>query len=161
MRYARRSSLVRSTPRDNDYEKASTQVEAFLLGRAFVSYGAIHTSRSNLVPHLRTPFPACIGPARGLSPSEDALLRCLSRQGDVLRRGRATDCRVSPSEHAMTEDYENWAIALQIKRWQGMRAPVYIAEQLGAAAIRGDHAGIARWQAIAATFDTLRKGTQQ
>jgi hypothetical protein len=53
----------------------------------------------------------------------------------------------------MNEDEENLAVALHLKRWQGNRAQVYIAEQLGTMALREDAKGVARWRAIAAAFE--------
>lgn len=61
----------------------------------------------------------------------------------------------------MSEDQETIAIALHIAGRQGERAPIYIAEQLGAVASRRDAAGVARWQTIAAAFDDLQRRTRQ
>jgi hypothetical protein len=47
------------------------------------------------------------------------------------------------------------AEALAIEQRHGDRGPTYIAEQMGAVALRGDTAGIARWKAIAAAYDSL------
>ena len=61
----------------------------------------------------------------------------------------------------MTREQEVFAEALAVERWQGEGAPHYIAEQLGAVALRGDAAGVARWQAIAAAYQALRDGARQ
>lgn len=53
----------------------------------------------------------------------------------------------------MSENEENLAIALELQRQHGAQGPRYIAEQLGAVALRGDAAGISRWQRIAACFE--------
>jgi hypothetical protein len=55
----------------------------------------------------------------------------------------------------MTRNEELLAAALWVKQAHGTAAPVFIAEQIGALALRGDAAGIERWRAIAATFQTL------
>ena len=56
----------------------------------------------------------------------------------------------------MTLNQQIMAEALAIEQWQGDNGLTYIAEQMGAVALRGDIAGIARWKAIAAAFDSLR-----
>jgi hypothetical protein len=56
----------------------------------------------------------------------------------------------------VTLDQQIMAEALAIEQWQGDNGPAYIAEQMGAVALRGDIAGIARWKAIAGAFDSLR-----
>lgn len=61
----------------------------------------------------------------------------------------------------MNEGEENLAIALEIQRQHGTQSPRYIAEQLGAVALRDDAAGIARWQRIAACFDGLLRAARQ
>jgi hypothetical protein len=53
-------------------------------------------------------------------------------------------------------DRQIMAEAFAIEQRHGDRGPRYIAEQIGAVALRGDVAGIARWKAIAAAFDSLR-----
>lgn len=55
----------------------------------------------------------------------------------------------------MTGDGELLAVALWVKQAHGPAAGVFIAEQIGALALRGDTAGIERWKAIAATFQAL------
>jgi hypothetical protein len=56
---------------------------------------------------------------------------------------------VTPGRQIMAE-------ALAIEQRHGDNGPTYIAEQIGAVALRGDVAGIARWKAIAAAYDSLR-----
>jgi hypothetical protein len=58
----------------------------------------------------------------------------------------------------MTPDRELWACALLVEREHGERAPVWIAERIGALALAGDAAGVERWKAVAACLDTLRRG---
>ena len=61
----------------------------------------------------------------------------------------------------MTADDEPLASALWVERTPGAQAEVYIAGQIGALALRGDRAGIARWKAVAAQYDALVRGTRQ
>jgi hypothetical protein len=49
------------------------------------------------------------------------------------------------------------AEALAVEQRHGENGPKYIAEQIGSVALRGDVAGIARWKAIAAAYDSLRR----
>lgn len=57
----------------------------------------------------------------------------------------------------MTREHEDMAAALMIEERFGSDGPVYIAEQVGSVALRGDIEGIARWKAIAAAYDSLRQ----
>lgn len=57
----------------------------------------------------------------------------------------------------MTPGRQIMAEALAIELRHGERGPTYIAEQIGAVALRGDVAGIARWKAIATAYDSLRQ----
>ena len=61
----------------------------------------------------------------------------------------------------MTPDEERIAEALAVERMHGERARVFIAERIGALALVGDEAGIERWKAIAAKYESLRSGTVQ
>ena len=56
----------------------------------------------------------------------------------------------------MTSDEERWAEALALEKAHGDRAPVVIAETIGALALKGDLDGIARWKEIALRLDALR-----
>lgn len=58
----------------------------------------------------------------------------------------------------MTPDQERWAEALAIERLHGDRAPVWIAERIGALALAGDAAGVERFRQIAKRLDELRRG---
>lgn len=58
----------------------------------------------------------------------------------------------------MTPEQERWAEAIAIQWLHGEFAPLHVAERIGALAITGDSAGIARWKAIAARLDQLLKG---
>lgn len=49
----------------------------------------------------------------------------------------------------MTPGCELWACALAIEKLHGDQTPVWIAERIGALALEGDAAGVARWKAIA------------
>lgn len=61
----------------------------------------------------------------------------------------------------MREDHEVLALALLIERWQGEKAAVYIAEQVGAQALARDKDGVVRWQAVAAAYARLQCGARQ
>ncbi len=56
----------------------------------------------------------------------------------------------------MTPDQERWAEALAIERLHGDRAPVWVAERIGALALAGDAAGVERFQQIAKRLGELR-----
>lgn len=49
----------------------------------------------------------------------------------------------------MLSEWELWACANQVLKTHGEKAPLHVAEQIGAMALAGDEAGIATWQAIA------------
>ena len=59
----------------------------------------------------------------------------------------------------MTLSHEQhlWACALAVERQHGARAPIFVAERIGALALAlaGDAAGIERWKAIAAHMERL------
>ncbi|MBW4331380.1 hypothetical protein KY084_10905 [Stakelama sp. CBK3Z-3] len=61
----------------------------------------------------------------------------------------------------MTPDEERWAEALATQRIHGESGPAFIAERIGALALEGDEAGVARWKEIAQRFDQLGRGTLQ
>jgi hypothetical protein len=54
-------------------------------------------------------------------------------------------------------DRELWACANEVLRQHGSRAPIFVAERVGALALAGDGAGIATWRAIAERIDQLRR----
>jgi hypothetical protein len=56
----------------------------------------------------------------------------------------------------MTKNEELFAVALWVKQTHGAAAHVFIAEQIGALALRGHAAGIERWRTIASTFQALK-----
>lgn len=47
------------------------------------------------------------------------------------------------------------AEALAVDRVYGDRAPLYVADRIGALALVGDVAGVARWREIAMRLDSL------
>ena len=49
----------------------------------------------------------------------------------------------------MLSDWELWACANHVLQTHGDKAPLYVAEQIGALALAGEEAGIRTWQAIA------------
>lgn len=58
----------------------------------------------------------------------------------------------------MTPEHELWASALLVEREQGDNAPIWIAERIGALALAGDVAGVARWKSIAEKLSLLWTG---
>lgn len=61
----------------------------------------------------------------------------------------------------MTPDQERWAEALAIERQHGIMAPMWIAERIGALAMAGDFAGVARFREIAEKYKQLIGGKGQ
>lgn len=61
----------------------------------------------------------------------------------------------------MTAEEERWSEAILAVRIHGAAAPVWIAERIGALALAGDAAGVARFKDMAARVDALRDGTRQ
>lgn len=55
----------------------------------------------------------------------------------------------------MTFEQDRWAEALAVDRLHGPRAPLHVAERIGALALTSDLAGIARWKEIAVRLDLL------
>ena len=59
----------------------------------------------------------------------------------------------------MLSDWELWACANHVLQAHGDKAPLHVAEQIGALALAGDAAGIRTWQAIAARIVKLTSET--
>ena len=57
----------------------------------------------------------------------------------------------------MIHGRERWVEALKIEEIHGDDAPRWVAERIGALALDGDEAGVARWKAVAARLDQLRR----
>ena len=55
----------------------------------------------------------------------------------------------------MLGDWELWACANHVLQAHGDKAPLHVAEQIGALALAGDEAGIRTWQAIAERIGQL------
>ncbi|WP_081611113.1 DUF6961 family protein [Sphingopyxis sp. MC1] len=55
----------------------------------------------------------------------------------------------------MTPVQHIWACALAVERQYGPRAAIFVAERIGALALRGDTAGVETWKAIAARLANL------
>ena len=55
------------------------------------------------------------------------------------------------------DDRELWACALAVERRYGDRAPLHVAERIGALVLDGDNDGVEVWKAIAARLDQLRQ----
>lgn len=56
----------------------------------------------------------------------------------------------------LTPEQHVWACAIEVERQHGDRAPVFVAERIGALALAGDAAGVEMWKAIAARLDQMR-----
>ena len=51
--------------------------------------------------------------------------------------------------------WEIWACANTVLKIHGNKAPLHVAEQIGALALKGDQEGIHTWQEIAVRIDVL------
>lgn len=58
----------------------------------------------------------------------------------------------------MTPERELWACALLVEREYGDNAAIHVAERIGALALEGNAAGVARWKAIAEKLSMLWTG---
>lgn len=58
----------------------------------------------------------------------------------------------------MLSEWELWACANQVLQTHRDKAPLHVAEQIGALALAGDEAGIRTWQAIARRISQLTSG---
>ena len=61
----------------------------------------------------------------------------------------------------MTPEHEIWAEALAVERRYGDDAPRHVSERVGALAVAGDRAGIARWVEIAERLAAISRLTFQ
>jgi hypothetical protein len=57
-------------------------------------------------------------------------------------------------------DWELWAAANMVLKQHGERAPVFVAERIGALALEGDMAGVETWKAIARRIVDLGAGAR-
>jgi hypothetical protein len=55
-------------------------------------------------------------------------------------------------------DRELWSAAYMVVTNHGDRAPMFVAERIGALVLSGDAEGVATWRAIAQRLDRLRLG---
>jgi ribosomal protein L18E len=55
------------------------------------------------------------------------------------------------------DDRELWSCALAVERRYGARAPMHVAERIGALVLEDDAEGVEVWKAIAARLDRLRQ----
>ena len=55
--------------------------------------------------------------------------------------------------------WELWACASEVLKTHGDKAPLHVAEQLGALALKGDEPGIKTWQEIARRIEQLQAGS--
>lgn len=55
----------------------------------------------------------------------------------------------------MMSDRELWACAAQVELIHGDRAPLLVAERVGALALAGDASGVSTWREIAHRLDKL------
>ena len=51
--------------------------------------------------------------------------------------------------------WEIWACANTVLKTHGDKTPLFVAEQIGALALKGDQEGIRTWQEIAVRLDAL------
>lgn len=56
-------------------------------------------------------------------------------------------------------EWELWACANEVLKTHGGEAPLHVAEQLGALALKGDEEGIRTWQEIARRIEALEEPT--
>lgn len=54
--------------------------------------------------------------------------------------------------------WELWACANTVLKTHGDKAPLHIAEQIGALVLKGDNKGIRTWQEIAKRIEQLQAG---
>ena len=57
----------------------------------------------------------------------------------------------------MLTDWELWACAAEVQRQHGERAPLAVAERIGALVLAGDSDGVAVWRGIASRLQALRE----
>ena len=55
--------------------------------------------------------------------------------------------------------WELWACANEVLKTLGDKAPLHVAERLGALALKGDEEGIRTWQEIARRIEALKGPT--
>lgn len=55
-------------------------------------------------------------------------------------------------------EWELWACASSVLKTHGDNAPSYVAQQIGALALKADAEGITAWQEIARRIEQLRAG---
>ncbi len=60
----------------------------------------------------------------------------------------------------MVPDWELWACAAHVERQHGERAPLFVAERIGALALAGDIDGVEAGEAVAARLARLRSGVR-
>ena len=60
----------------------------------------------------------------------------------------------------MLSDWELWACANHVLQTHGDKAPLHVAEQIGALALKGDDDGIRTWQEIARRIAELEAGAK-
>jgi len=70
---------------------------------------------------------------------------------------------ISKDHSDLTPERHIWACANTVLRQHGNRAPIFVAERIGALALTGDSEGVAMWKQIAARLDRLiiQAGTSQ
>lgn len=56
--------------------------------------------------------------------------------------------------------WELWACASTVHKTHGDKAPLHVAEQIGALALKGDEEGILTWQEIAKRIEQLQVGVE-
>lgn len=57
-------------------------------------------------------------------------------------------------------EWELQAVAATVLRQHGEKAPVHVAERIGACAVADDAAGVATWKAVAVRMDAMLKASR-
>lgn len=65
------------------------------------------------------------------------------------------DPKRQPPATSPLPEWELWACAETVMRQHGDRAPIHVAERIGALALAGDAEGVATWKAIAERIQSL------
>lgn len=86
----------------------------------------------------------------------DRILDCLHSGRRIVRCWNRV--RRAISDQMITPERELWDCALLVEREHGDNAAIYIAERIGALALDGDAAGVARWKVIAEKLSLLWTG---
>ena len=78
---------------------------------------------------------------------------------DGRDRGRAQVGSLLEGPPLPLSDWELWACANEVFKTLGDKAPLHVAERLGALSLKGDEEGIRTWQEIARRNEALKGPT--